>query len=134
MDSHVPSNRNESWTDEKHVHFLNSMEAWFVRTMLENNDRYNLRLDRHLPDSSESTLDCKRNIQTRKRHAISVDFIGTTRSKINGRPDKRSRRPLRSQSYDSSQDQVVPQIENRTGDKDKKDLPNVPVASMAPAN
>ena len=71
MDSHLPSNRNESWTDEKHVHFLNSMEACFVRTMLENNGRYNQRLDRHLPDSSESTLDCKHYIQTRKKHATS---------------------------------------------------------------
>ncbi|XP_022737457.1 uncharacterized protein LOC111290420 isoform X2 [Durio zibethinus] len=106
MDSHVPSNPNESWTDEKHVHFLNSMEAWFVRTMLENNDRYNLRLDRYLPDSSESTLDCKQNIHIRKKHATSVDFIGTSRSKMKGRPGKRSRRPP-AQPHDSSQDQVL---------------------------
>ncbi|EOY23137.1 PREDICTED: uncharacterized protein LOC18605526 isoform X2 [Theobroma cacao] len=131
MDSHVPSDRNDPWTNEKHVHFLNSMEAWFVRTMLENDGRHNLRLDRHLPDSSESTLDCKPN-QTRKKHATS-DFIGTTGSKRKGRPDKRARRPP-SKPHDSSQDQVVPQIENRTGDKDEEDLPNVPVASMAPAN
>ncbi|XP_022774215.1 uncharacterized protein LOC111316517 isoform X2 [Durio zibethinus] len=130
MDSHVPRNRNESWTDEKHVHFLNSMEAWFVRTMLENNDRYNLRLDRHLPDSSDSTLDCKYNIQTRKKHATS-DFIVSTRSNVTGRPDKRSRR---TSSHDSSQDQVVPQIENRTGDNDEKDLTREPIASTAPAN
>ncbi|XP_022734756.1 uncharacterized protein LOC111288218 isoform X2 [Durio zibethinus] len=113
MDTHVPRNRNESWTDEKHVHFLNSMEAWFVRTMLGNKYRYNLRLDPHLPDSSESTLDYKQNIQIRKKHATS-DFIGTTRSKMKGTPNKCSRRP--SQPPDSSQDQVVPQIENRTGD------------------
>ncbi|XWS50561.1 hypothetical protein CRYUN_Cryun12cG0097300 [Craigia yunnanensis] len=117
MDSHVPSNRNDSWTDEKHVHFLNSMEAWFVHTMLENNSRYNLRLDRHVPDSSESTLDCKHNIQKRKKNATSgspaVDFISTTRSKVKGRPDKRSRRPS-SQPHESSHDQVVPQIEDRT--------------------
>ncbi|XWS48416.1 hypothetical protein CRYUN_Cryun13aG0074500 [Craigia yunnanensis] len=132
MDSQVPSNRNDSWTDEKHVHFLNSMEVWFVRTMLEKRDRYNLRLDRHLPDSSESTLDCKQNIQRRKRHATSADFIGTTTSKMKGRPNKSSRRP--SQPHISSQDQVVPEIENRTGDKDETGLPNVPIASMAPAS
>ncbi|TYH98225.1 hypothetical protein ES332_A12G294600v1 [Gossypium tomentosum] len=74
MNSHLlPSNnQNESWTDEKHVRFLNSMEAWFVRTMLENNDLYHLRLDRHLPDCSESTLDCKQhNVQSRRKHASS---------------------------------------------------------------
>ncbi|XWS61135.1 hypothetical protein CRYUN_Cryun07bG0099500 [Craigia yunnanensis] len=113
MDSHVSSNRNESWTDEKHVNFLNSMEAWFVHTMLENKDRYNLRLDRHLPDSS--------------------DFIGKTRSKMKGRPNKSSRRPSQ-QPQDSLHDQVVPQIGNRTGDKDEEDLTNAPIASMAPEN
>lgn len=47
------------WTEEKHVHFLNTMEDSFVRTMLH---RYqHLRLDRHLPDTSESTLDSKPN-------------------------------------------------------------------------
>ncbi|MBA0709135.1 hypothetical protein Golax_024195 [Gossypium laxum] len=102
MESHVPSNRNETWTEEKHVHFLNSMEAWFVRTMLQSNDRYNLRLDRHLPDSSDSTLDCK----PRTKHSTSVHFIGKTRSKMKkSRPVKRSMRPS-SQPHDSSQDQV----------------------------
>ncbi|KAE8733941.1 putative FAD-binding Berberine family protein [Hibiscus syriacus] len=120
MNSHVP--RNESWTDEKHVHFLNSMEAWFVRTMFENNDRYNLRLDRQLPDSSESTLDCKHhNVPTRKKHASSADSIGTTRSKMKVKTDKRPKRPPpppQSQPHDSSEDQVVPQVWNRTEDND----------------
>ncbi|MBA0787076.1 hypothetical protein Gotri_027916 [Gossypium trilobum] len=58
MESHVPINQNETWTEETHVH-LNSIEAWFVRTMLQSNDCYNLRLNRHLPDSFDSTLDCK---------------------------------------------------------------------------
>ncbi|KAH1075460.1 hypothetical protein J1N35_027788 [Gossypium stocksii] len=111
MNSNVlPSNnQNESWTDEKHVRFLNSMEAWFVRTMLENNDLYHLRLDRHLPDSSESTLDCKqRNVQSRRKHASS-DSIITRRSKMKVKTDKRSKRPSsssQSQRYDSSEDQV----------------------------
>ncbi|KAL4384731.1 hypothetical protein GQ457_15G002020 [Hibiscus cannabinus] len=118
MNSHVPGNRNESWTDEKHVHFLNSMEAWFVCTMLENNDRCSLRLDRQLPDSSESTLDCKHHsVPTRKKHASS-DSIGTTRSKMKVKTDKRSKRPPppQSQPRDSAKDQVVPRIENRTED------------------
>ncbi|XP_012474587.1 uncharacterized protein LOC105791181 isoform X3 [Gossypium raimondii] len=109
MESHVPSNRNETWTEEKHVHFLNSMEAWFVNTMLQSNDRYNLRLDRHLPDSSDSTLDCK----PRTKHSTpAVHFIGKTRSKMKkSRPVKRSMRSS-SQPHDSSQDQVVPQLKN----------------------
>ncbi|XP_038994647.1 uncharacterized protein LOC120118711 isoform X2 [Hibiscus syriacus] len=126
MNSHVPS--NAPWTDEKHVHFLNSMEAWFVRTMFENNsDRYNLRLDRQLPDSSDSTLDCKHhNVPTRKKHASS-DSIGTTRSKMKVKTDKRLKRPPpqrppppppQSQPHDSSPDQVVPQVGNGTEDKD----------------
>ncbi|TYI63909.1 hypothetical protein E1A91_D09G049000v1 [Gossypium mustelinum] len=129
MESHVPSNpKGESWTEEKHVHFLNSMEAWFVRTMLENNDRYTLRLDRHLPDTCESTLDSKHNVHKRNNYATSVDFIGPKRSKLKGRPDKRSRRP--SQSYHSFQDQVVPQLQNRRQDKDEKHPPNFPPPSM----
>ncbi|KRH09099.1 hypothetical protein GLYMA_16G196000v4 [Glycine max] len=67
------------WTDEKHVHFLNSMEASFVRTMLQNQGnsvsttRHSLPLDRYLPDSSESTLDLKPNPRRRtiKHHAPS---------------------------------------------------------------
>ncbi|MBA0620226.1 hypothetical protein Godav_005983 [Gossypium davidsonii] len=58
MESHVPINQNETWTEETHVH-LNSIEAWFVCTMLQSNDCYNLRLNRHLPDSFDYTLDCK---------------------------------------------------------------------------
>ncbi|KAL4346973.1 hypothetical protein GQ457_17G025410 [Hibiscus cannabinus] len=125
MNSHVPSNRNESWTEEKHVHFLNSMEAWFVRTMFRNNRRYNLRLDRRLPDSSESTLGCKHHdVPTTKRHASSADSIGTTRSRMKVKADKRTKRPPppsppRSQPHDySAQDQVVPQVGTGTEDKD----------------
>lgn len=65
MDS---SSKTGSWTNEKHFHFLNSMEASFVRAMFDNNkNNYNnnndpiLRLDRYLPDSSDSTLDLKKH-------------------------------------------------------------------------
>ncbi|GMI75514.1 hypothetical protein HRI_001220700 [Hibiscus trionum] len=123
MDSHVPSNPNEeSWTEEKHTHFLNSMEAWFVRTVLENNDRFNLRLDRHLPDTCDSTLDCKQNARRRKKHTNSGS-IGTNRSRMKFRPHKRSTRPP-SQRRASPQDQVVPQIENR-----REDSPKFPASS-----
>lgn len=44
------------WTNEKHLHYLNAMEAAFVHTMLDNKRRLP-RLDRYLPDTSDSTLD-----------------------------------------------------------------------------
>ncbi|GAB4858230.1 hypothetical protein Ancab_009627 [Ancistrocladus abbreviatus] len=53
------------WTNEKHRKFLSLMEATFVKTMLErSSDGYGghrrlLRLDRYVPDVSESTLDSK---------------------------------------------------------------------------
>ncbi|XP_039029025.1 uncharacterized protein LOC120163083 [Hibiscus syriacus] len=116
MDSHVPSNPNEeSWTEEKHVNFLNSMEAWFVCTMLDSNDRFNLRLDRQLPDTSDSTLNCKHNAPTTRNHTTSR-FTGTNRCKMKVRPDRRSS----SNPLASSQDQVVPQIETRREDKEEK--------------
>ncbi|XP_058773442.1 uncharacterized protein LOC131647576 isoform X2 [Vicia villosa] len=70
------------WTDEKHVNYLNTMEASFVRSMFQNktsssnHNRPILRLDRHLPDSSESTLDLKphNRSRTRKYHAPSSAF------------------------------------------------------------
>ncbi|KAL6005626.1 hypothetical protein ACLOJK_006196 [Asimina triloba] len=56
------------WTNERHISFLNWIEASFVRRMLQNKDprlltcargdRHHLpRLDRFLPDSAESTRD-----------------------------------------------------------------------------
>ncbi|OAY30436.2 hypothetical protein MANES_14G027400v8 [Manihot esculenta] len=105
MDPLLVNNQTEPWTNEKHLHFLNSMEATFVRTMLENNGRH-LRLDRYLPDSSESTLDLKSQTQRRKKHTTS-DMVGPTpRTRGDGRSDKRTRRRLSSQSHDLSQDQV----------------------------
>ncbi|XP_061361109.1 uncharacterized protein LOC133305021 [Gastrolobium bilobum] len=111
---HVPASETTSfWTDEKHVHFLNTMEASFVRTMLESkggltrrhhhHNQHFLRLDRHVPDSSESTLDLKPYHRrcTRKSHATS-DSMGST--------GRRTRRRS-SQPCNSSHDQVVPQVE-----------------------
>jgi hypothetical protein len=66
MESHVAARQTGSWTNEKHLHFLNTMEASFVRAMFENNSGI-LRLDRYLPDSSESTLDLK--AQRIEKHA-----------------------------------------------------------------
>jgi len=77
MDSTVPVTETPPfWTNEKHVHFLNTMEASFVRAMLENQGaenptRHSLPLDRYLPDTSDSTLDLKPHPRrcTRKLHA-----------------------------------------------------------------
>uniref|UniRef100_A0A6N2KBJ6 Uncharacterized protein n=1 Tax=Salix viminalis TaxID=40686 RepID=A0A6N2KBJ6_SALVM len=123
MDPNMPKNNSttkQHWTDEKHLHFLKSMEASFVRTFLENNGRF-LRLDRYLPDSSESTLDLKS--QGRKKHGTPV---GSLRIRMEGRVGKRSTRRSAShhKHYEPSQDQMVPQIENggSSDHKDEKDL------------
>lgn len=56
----------ELWTDEKHVSFLNWMEACFVRRLAEDVGRGRCRLgrrrprlDRFVPDISESTHDLR---------------------------------------------------------------------------
>ncbi|KAE9611298.1 hypothetical protein Lal_00011660 [Lupinus albus] len=90
------------WTDEKHVHFLNTIEASFVTTMLH---RY--RLDRHLPDTSDSTSDSKPNNINNNKHALLPSDSVVPRIK------RRTRRRT-SQPLNSSQEQVVPQLENAT--------------------
>ncbi|XP_015878048.1 uncharacterized protein LOC107414449 [Ziziphus jujuba] len=128
MDSHAMSSENEPWTDEKHANFLSSMEASFVQAMFGNNGGLVLRLDRHLPDSSDSTLDSKP--QRNKKHGIS-DLI-CKRSRRDGRTGKRTRRVMPSQPLNSSEDQVVPQFENRRlGDKDEEREP--PIVPLPPA-
>lgn len=56
MAANSDKNRGLHWTNEKHLHFLNSMEASFVQSMLHNNSRFP-PLDRYLPDTSDSTHD-----------------------------------------------------------------------------
>lgn len=77
MDTHLMTSEGEnSWTNEKHVKYLNSMEQSFVQAMFENNINNGgrvLRLDRYVPDTSESTLDLKP--QRSKKHDISGIFI-----------------------------------------------------------
>ncbi|XP_061369556.1 uncharacterized protein LOC133312395 [Gastrolobium bilobum] len=98
------------WTDEKHVHFLNSMEASFVTTMLHRYGRYglnhHLRLDRHIPDTSDSTLDSIPRRRT-KKHAPS-DSMGPIRVRMGSRRTRRRSYQL----HNSSSEQVVPQVEN----------------------
>ncbi|VVA11077.1 PREDICTED: LOC109804371 [Prunus dulcis] len=94
MESHVQSGKKRSWTDEKHLQFLNSMEASFVRAMFERKDHRLLRLDRYLPDTSDSTLDLKTLNKTKKKGG-----------RMDGGADKRLRR-FSSQPFNASQDQV----------------------------
>ncbi|KAA8539901.1 hypothetical protein F0562_026593 [Nyssa sinensis] len=107
MDTKKVSDQSGCWTNERHLHFLNAMEASFVRAMFENSGRF-LPLDRYLPDSSESTIDFKEG--RRRRHSASEIMENRTEKKPRG---------LSSQPYTASQDQVVPQLGNRMGDKDK---------------
>ncbi|KAI4347522.1 hypothetical protein L6164_008331 [Bauhinia variegata] len=112
MGTPVPNTETaSSWTDEKHVHFLNAMEASFVLSMFENDKgdgrrriSHRLRLDRPLPDASESTSDLKSHPTTRKR---APSDLMPARGRIDGRRMMRRLTP----PYDSSQDQVVPQLE-----------------------
>ncbi|CAH1445577.1 unnamed protein product [Lactuca virosa] len=113
MDANRASN-DHRWTNERHLHFLKSVEASFVRTMLENSDdRVFLPMDRYLPDSCESTLDSKRmttaptGAKRRKKHFPAVE--------------KRVRRLRLHFSTPHEEDQVVPQIKHiRTEDDDNK--------------
>ncbi|KAK3403881.1 hypothetical protein EUGRSUZ_K00240 [Eucalyptus grandis] len=124
MASRAPS---ETWTDEKHFRFLNSVEASFVRTVFGNknadgsggSDDGGLRLDRYLPDSSESTQDLQS--QRRKKTATSSsssssDGMGPgSRARSDGRQDRRSRKVSSQSKKNSSHDQVVPQLADIKG-------------------
>jgi len=83
------------------------MEDSFVQTMLGNNGHHLLRLDRYIPDSSESTLDLKPEIRSSRRKRLSsTSDIDNPKT----RTDMKTRRPSSSQPHTSSQDQVVPQL------------------------
>ncbi|KAK7343675.1 hypothetical protein VNO77_12598 [Canavalia gladiata] len=96
------------WTDEKHLHFLNTMEASFVRTMLHRYgaSTHHLRLDRHVPDTSESTLDSKPNRRP-KKHAPSDSMSQRARS-----GSRRTRARRSSHLQNSPSEQAVAQPEN----------------------
>ncbi|KAF8008579.1 hypothetical protein BT93_K2294 [Corymbia citriodora subsp. variegata] len=118
MASRAPS---EAWTDEKHFRFLNSVEASFVRTVFGNrnanggggsDDDGGLRLDRYLPDSSESTEDLqsqRRKKSTTSSSSSSSDGVGP-RPRSDGKQDRRSRKVSSQSKRNSSHDQVVPQL------------------------
>ncbi|XP_028756387.1 uncharacterized protein LOC114761261 [Neltuma alba] len=98
------------WTDEKHLQFLNSLEASFVTAMLGNSSSSIHCLRRHLVDVSESTSDLN------PHRTASVNYTVSGLTGTNGGRRRRGRRSMRrrssSQACNSSfQDQVVPQIE-----------------------
>ncbi|KAK1324664.1 hypothetical protein QJS10_CPA01g02448 [Acorus calamus] len=99
------------WTDEMHVSFLNCMEASFVKAMLRTTADRGFssaaaaspprnRLDRHLPDSADSTCCPARGGGGKS---------GVHRAQV--------RRDSRWRPYNASQDQVVPQFEREEEDQ-----------------
>ncbi|KAF8379450.1 hypothetical protein HHK36_028886 [Tetracentron sinense] len=115
MDSQKTRNLGGFWTNEKHVNYLNSMEASFVRTMLENDSRSMLtyaadrppRLNRYLPDSSDSTVDLK-NQRNRRNTTPQVSFQdGLDPNQTNDVRTEEKMRKQSSQPYDASQDQEM---------------------------
>nr|GMC94441.1 Protein Rev like [Ipomoea batatas] len=111
------SSRTSYWTNERHGHFLNSLEASFVRNMFgkhDVDDEEDRRLDRVLPDSAESTLDLGSGNGRRRGHS-STGLQDILRKRVDA--DKATRRPS-SKSFTSNQDQVVPQLKYGKEDKD----------------
>ncbi|KAL8543923.1 hypothetical protein ACS0TY_004468 [Phlomoides rotata] len=90
---------NWEWTNERHVHFLNSMEASFVQSMFQKNNSHVPPLDRYIPDSSESTQDLAKQ---RRTTSDNVESSERTEKKIRILSCKIS-----------SEDQVVPNFENK---------------------
>ncbi|XP_004496588.1 uncharacterized protein [Cicer arietinum] len=91
---HVPfkTETTSVWTDEMHVQFLKTMEASFIRKMLQQNRDGCSRLKRQLPD---------------KKIASSDSMVPSTKIASS----KRTRRRL-IEVHNSSLEQVVPQLEN----------------------
>ncbi|MFS7969385.1 hypothetical protein Hanom_Chr09g00808551 [Helianthus anomalus] len=98
------------WTNERHLNFLKSVEASFVRTMLGNGDGGLLSMDRHVPDSCDSTLDSEMVIGRKKRKRR---FLGDDLDSRLG-IDQRVRR-LR--PHFPQDDQVVPQMKHVKSDE-----------------
>ncbi|GAB2265224.1 hypothetical protein Dimus_000292 [Dionaea muscipula] len=103
----------ENWTNEKHLNFLSVMEATFVQTMLIGNGDDGggavsaacrpVRLDRYVPDISESTVDLK---EIGRSHGSGSDLTSAA-ADVSGRRRRRRRRKrgVQSNSSTTSQDQ-----------------------------
>nr|GEV08086.1 integrase, catalytic region, zinc finger, CCHC-type, peptidase aspartic, catalytic [Tanacetum cinerariifolium] len=105
---------DKRWTNEKHLCFLRSVEASFVRTLLENCDGRVPAMDRILPDSCESTLDSKCTTKRNKRYRGDNTMAGISM-------DQKVIRRLRIHPYLSFQeDQVVPQMKRLKNDANEE--------------
>ncbi|PIA49534.1 hypothetical protein AQUCO_01300377v1 [Aquilegia coerulea] len=128
MDLNMNTDVGALWTNEKHVNYLNLMEASFVRKMLEKDDarsmltytssvhHHAVLLDGYLPDSLEST--CDSSSRTNRKKEIMDTKSSTAKDRKNNNNEKRMRRRCSSRPYGVTQDQVVPQIGNSKSDKD----------------
>ncbi|KAI3783977.1 hypothetical protein L1987_43068 [Smallanthus sonchifolius] len=106
------------WTNERHLNFLKFIEASFVRRMLENgNDNGRLLLmDRHVPDSCESTSDSATVIGRKKRERhFPADNLDASLG-----IDRRVKRLRLHSSHFPHEDQVVPQMKHVKKDDDDK--------------
>ncbi|KAI5670113.1 hypothetical protein M9H77_10477 [Catharanthus roseus] len=103
------------WTNERHFRFLNSIEASFVRALFEKNggsfssssdddDHLLLRLDRHVPDSSDSTQDLPQELRRRRYSTSDAE-------------DPRIRVEKKNKRFQLPKDQVVPQQEKRSEER-----------------
>lgn len=61
---------NKVWTNERHVDYLNSMEASFVRSMLNS-----LPMNRDIPDISDSTLDHRTTPRARRYSSSGISLL-----------------------------------------------------------
>ncbi|XP_077243115.1 uncharacterized protein LOC143883671 isoform X2 [Tasmannia lanceolata] len=99
MDFRATGDSNGLWTNEKHMSFLNQMEASFVRRMFQNDGssltcasgRNPPPLDRYLPDSAESTLDFK-NMRRNRAEIHVKSEIGEKNVTSYVQSDKKTRR------------------------------------------
>ncbi|KAF7852366.1 hypothetical protein BT93_L0918 [Corymbia citriodora subsp. variegata] len=128
MDSHAltPTCGGETWwTDEKHLHFLDSLESSFLRAMFVRRSRGPvLRLDRYLSDSSESTCDSAPARTRKKRTRRDI-------CRLDGPAAKKSRRSRQSRTPPCDDDQVVPQIAKSAAGEDEEEDPTSVQATQA---
>ncbi|XP_042034959.1 uncharacterized protein LOC121781285 [Salvia splendens] len=107
MAANSDKNRRLHWTNQKHLHFLNSMEASFVQSMLQNNSRFP-PLHRYLPDSSDSTLDLDKF-----KSSSSTFHTDNVESSVRRTETKTKTKTIILSCQKSSQDQVVPEFQKQ---------------------
>ncbi|XP_078447847.1 uncharacterized protein LOC144716567 [Wolffia australiana] len=114
------------WTDEKHTFFLNCLEDSFVRWMMMDGrlgsglarlDEKPLRLDRIMPDGSDSTRVCRSRDRGIRKAAVARRRRGRREfEESHGKMRKRWQR--RQTASSREQDQIVPEREASEVEKD----------------